>query len=248
MSLHIGTMGWSYNHWVGNFYPSNIKAQDFLFEYSKHFNSVEINRTFYRTPSASTVKQWKRQTPSNFIFSAKLPKSITHIAMLQKCDDKLSFFLNNISILNDKLGPLLIQLPPQFKPDRFKVLRDFLAHLPTTNRFALEVRNKDLQNERLYSLLRDRNVAVTMVDRSSLRKASEATGDFIYIRWEGERSKIKGNSGEAEIDRCSDLRSWTKLIQGALDNSTDVFGYFSKFYSGYPPGDAEQLLVSLSNL
>ncbi len=248
MSLHIGTMGWSYNHWVGNFYPANTEAQGFLYEYSKHFNSVEVNSTFYRTPSVSTVERWKRQTPSDFVFSAKLPRSITHVRMLEDCADRLSFFLKTISLLNEKLGPLLIQLPPQFKPNRFKVLRDFIAYLPKTNRFAVEVRNKDLQTKRLYSLLRDWNVALAAVDQSSLRTASEAAGGFIYVRWRGNRGKVKGNSGEAEIDRRSDLKSWAELIHGLLETSADIFGYFSKFYSGYPPGDADQLLTFLSNL
>jgi uncharacterized protein YecE (DUF72 family) len=239
-------MGWSYDFWIGNFYPPNTKHEEFLSEYSKHFSTVEIDSTFYRTPSPSTIEKWKDQTPTNFIFSAKFHKSITHERMLEGYEDRLEFFIRRISLLGDKLGPLLIQLSPRFKPDKFNVLKDFLLGLPETQRFALEVRSRNWLDNRLHSLLKDKGVALTMVDNPWMPKTYEVTAGFVYIRWEGNRRKIKGNTGKMERDRRSEIRGWAEKIRKLLDDSTEVFGYFSKFYSGHSPTDVKQLLKFLS--
>ena len=118
--LHIGTMGWSYNFWVNNFYPPNTKPEDFLQEYSKHFNTLEVNSSFYRVPSTSTIKNWDDQTKSNFLFSIKAPQKITHGKLAEENSDYLDFFLNNVSILGTKLGPILFQFPPTFKSEKFE--------------------------------------------------------------------------------------------------------------------------------
>ena len=117
--LHIGTIGWSYEHWIGNFYPQSARKKDLLLEYSNHFRTVEVDSTFYRIPKHTTIKKWKEETPKDFIFSTKFPKAITHEMMLKDSSNKTEFFIKSISLLGSKLGPLLIQFPYKFKPEKF---------------------------------------------------------------------------------------------------------------------------------
>jgi len=240
--LYIGTMGWSYDFWIGKLYPEGTASKDFLSEYSKHFNTVEIDSTFYRIPSKETVLKWKRQTPEGFLFSAKFPRIITHVKMLQECEDEVRVFIERISQLQNKLGPLLLQFPSAFKPEHIHLLRDFLPKLPKNHRFVIEVRNRKLLEDRFYSVLRENSVALALVDSPFMPSVEVMPTDFVYLRWEGDRRKVKGLQGQVEIDRTSSIEEWAKRIKALLDTSRDVFGYFSKYYSGYPSNDADQLL------
>lgn len=237
--LHLGTMGWSYDFWRGNFYPEG--AQNLLTEYAKNFDTVEINNTFYRIPSRDNVRNWKEETPDNFIFSAKFPRKITHIKMLQDCQEELQVFIEHMSLMGNKLGPLLIQLPPAFKVERAAILKDFLVGLPKGGRYAVEVRNKKWLDEKFYGLLRDNKVALVLIDHPWMPEMNTITADFTYIRWVGDRKKVKGNLGKVERDRSKDIKDWAVKVKGFLDESIEVFGYFSKSYSGYPPGDVRML-------
>jgi uncharacterized protein YecE (DUF72 family) len=125
------------------------------------------------------------------------------------------------------------------------VLNDFLPSLPKGYRFVVEVRNKNLLDDNLYSLLRKNGVALAIVDHPFMPKLDATTADFTYIRWEGDRRKMKGTLGEVKVDRNNDIMAWAKKIKTSLDNSMEVFGYFSKYYSGHPPSDAKQLLKFL---
>jgi uncharacterized protein YecE (DUF72 family) len=238
--LHIGTMGWSYRFWVANFYPHGLKSAAFLAEYAKHFNSVELDNTFYRIPSANATKAWEEQTPKGFLFSAKFPRIITHVKMLQDCQTEVHIFISRMSQLQSKLGPLLLQFPSSFGPEHFSLLQKFLPTLPKGYRYAVEVRNKGLLGEKLNSLLRENRVALVFVNQPFLE--GDVTADFVYVRWEGDRRKVNGTLGKVEVDRTLDIEKWAVNIEKFLDREVEVFGYFSKYYSGYPPSDAEQLL------
>jgi uncharacterized protein YecE (DUF72 family) len=240
--LHIGTMGWSYEFWKGDFYPEGTKAEEFLSVYAKHFDTVEANSTFYRIPYKETVENWRDRTPEGFIFSAKFPRKITHIKKLQDCQEELDVFIEHLSLLGDKLGPLLLQFSPQFKPESINILEDFLPHLPEGYRYAIEVRNKKWLEERFYSLLREHGIALVLMDHPWMPDMDTITADFTYIRWEGDRKKVKGDLGKIERDRSRDIKEWSGKVKGFLDDSVEVYGYFSKNYSGYPPGDVQRLL------
>jgi uncharacterized protein YecE (DUF72 family) len=239
--LYVGTMGWSYNFWSGNFYPKALKSDEFLTEYSRHFDSVEVDNTFYRIPSRNTLTKWRSQVPKGFLFSAKFPRTITHLKMLENCGEAASFFIERISDLQSNLGPLLLQLPPYFGSGRPHLLRDFLASLPKKYRFAVEVRNTSLLGDKLYSLLREHDIALVIVDRPSSPRTEEITADFLYLRWEGDRKMVKGTLGKVEIDMTPEIKEWAKKIRGFMESVEDVFGYFSKYYSGHPPTDARKL-------
>lgn len=243
--VYVGTMGWSYDFWLNNFYPKGLKPAQFLAEYAKHFSTVEGDSTFYRVPSESTVTSWKEQTPPDFLFSLKFPKVVTHDKMLKDCEDNVKFFLNRISLMKPKVGALLLQFPYAFNEEHLSLLGDFLAILPRDYRFSVEFRNKKLFQDKLYSLLRDHNVALAMVEHPFWPKAEALTADFAYIRWEGDRRKVNGTLGQVEVDKTANIRDWAQKIKKLLNDQVEVFGYYSKYYSGHPPTDAKQLLALL---
>lgn len=237
---HIGTMGWSYTFWIGNFYPSELKSKAFLAEYAKHFDTVELDNTFYRIPSSNTVKAWKEQTPESFLFSAKFPRIITHVKMLRSCETETDIFISRMVQLQNKLGPLLLQFPSTFGSKQFLLLQDFLPILPKGYRYAVEVRNKTIDKERLLRLLRDNGVSLVHVTLPILQE--ELTAEFVYMRLEGDRKKVDGTLGKTEVDRTEDISKWASQITDILNQKMEVFAYFSKFYSGFPPSDAQQIL------
>ena len=244
--IHVGTMGWSYDFWAGNFYPPKADSGEYLAEYAKRFNSVEVDNTFYRIPSSATVKRWYDQTPSGFVFALKFPRIITHVKMLKNCEGETSAFIKSVSSLEDKLGPLLLQFPPAFGIAQFPLLESFLYSLPSNHRIAVEVRNRELLNNEVYSVLKRRKVALAWVESALMPTADVMTADFLYVRWEGDRRKVNGLLGKVEVNKYAEIKRWADRIGQLLDDgSMEVFGYFSKYYSGHPPTDAKQLLELL---
>jgi uncharacterized protein YecE (DUF72 family) len=229
--IHIGTLGWSYDFWRGNFYAAGTRSKDFLVEYSKHFDTVEIEGTFYRMPSETSVKNWRNQTPEDFIFSAKFPSRITHIKRLENCGDDVDRFINVISFLGNKLGPLLIQLPPSFRQKKLDVLRDFLSVLPSKHRYVVELRNVEWFEENLFMLLRENDVSLAIVDHPNLPIIEEITANFVYVRWEGNPKLAKGTTEGVEHDRSENTYVWAERIR-TMSERHEVFGYFSKYYEG----------------
>jgi uncharacterized protein YecE (DUF72 family) len=242
MRLHVGTMGWSYGFWKGNFYPEALASKEFLAYYAKQFTTVEVNSTFYRIPRTQSVLDWKEQTPEDFLFSLKFPQVITHVKMLENCQEETSVFLERVGLLKEKLGALLLQFPYTFGSEHVQLLRDFLENLPKKHRYVVEVRNRKLLNESLYSLLRDNNVVLAWVDSPFMPLTSEVTSNFIYARWEGDRRRVKGTLGRIEVDRAEKIKQWTDRLKPFLEQQNEVFGYFSKYYSGHSPSDAKALL------
>ena len=240
--MHIGTMGWSYTFWRGNFYPESLPTKEFLNYYAKQFDTVEVNSIFYRIPNAQTVMDWKNQTGEDFVFSIKFPRVITQVKMLKNCSEETRFFLKRFELLGSKLGPLLLQLPPTFNEIHLTILENFLQELPESHPYVVEVRNKTLLNENLYSILRDNNVCLAWVESELMPASDTVTSDFLYIRWEGDRGKVKGVLGKREVDRDSVLKSWAKKLRLFSDSNCEVFGFFSKYFSGDAPADAHEFL------
>jgi uncharacterized protein YecE (DUF72 family) len=240
--LHLGTIGWSYNFWKGSFYPSKVSSKDYLSYYATKFNTVEVDSSFYRIPTKQAATNWKNQTCSHFVFSLKFPKVITHIKMLKDCKRETELFLERAQILNEKLGPFLLQFPSNFGPEHFSNLDLFLQNLPKTHRYVVEVRNKGFLNEDFYTLLMTNNIALAWVDSPSMPQIEKVTSDFLYVRWEGDRKKVNGTLGKIETNQKSVLNQWANKIIPYLRDQMQVFGYFGKYFSGYPPSDANLLL------
>jgi uncharacterized protein YecE (DUF72 family) len=244
-NVHVGTMGWSYDFWKGNFYPQKLASKDFLSYFATQFGSVEVDSTFYRIPNTKTVTDWKNQTPKDFVFSLKFPQVITHVRMLKDCQDVAKVFLESASLLGEKLGVLLLQFPPMFRQQHAPLLKDFIGFLPKRHRYAVEVRNTSLLNTEIYQLLRDNNVALAWVDSSSMPLIEEITADFLYLRWEGDRKTVNGTLGKTETDRIKNIQEWANRLRPLLNKGTKFFGYFSKYYSGFPPSDVNEFLKQI---
>ena len=245
-NLHLGTIGWSYNFWKGKFYPNTVASKDFLAYYVTKFDTVEVDSTFYRIPTMQTVIKWESQTPNNFLFSFKFPRVITHIKMLKNCERETNLFLERTNQFGKKLGASLLQFPPNFAVDHFSDLAVFLQNLPKTRRYVVEVRDERWLNNDFYSLLRTNNVALAWVDSPNMPLSKILTSDFLYIRLEGDRSKVKGTIGTIEADKAEGLKMWSENIKPWLKENLTVYGYFGKYYSGYPPSDVNSLLKLLS--
>jgi uncharacterized protein YecE (DUF72 family) len=182
MQVRIGTSGFSYPAWKGSFYPEKLAAKDMLRFYAERFPTVEINNTFYRMPKEPLLQGWAAQVPANFTFVLKAPKRITHDRRLKECDDLVAYFVNVASILGPRLGPLLFQLPPNFKQDAPR-LEAFLALIPAAVRAAVEFRHASWFDDAVYEVLRARGAALCVADTGEEPAAPlVATTDWGYLR------------------------------------------------------------------
>ncbi len=241
--LHLGTQGWSYKSWVGNFYPANTAASDYLNQYARQFHAVEIDSTYYGAPRPQTVKQWHEITPENFRFTAKFPQAITHEKMLKDATSETLQFLDAMTPLGDKLGPLLLQFPYQFKPNKHSMLSEYLAALPRNFRYAVEVRHRGWLNDSFFNLLAQHRVALALADYAYMPKLDRATTDFVYIRWLGNRKDIPDDHYETvRIQRDEELDRWSALITQFLDQGVTVWGFANNHYQGHSPATVRALL------
>jgi uncharacterized protein YecE (DUF72 family) len=239
LGLHLGTIGWSYSFWKGHFYPAKTASKDFLAYYSSQFNTVEVDSTFYRMPTQSTVENWRRQVPEGFLFALKFPQVITHIKALRNCEQDTAVFLSRAELLGDKLGPMLLQFPPNFTAEHFSDLAEYLEKLPKQHRYVVEVRNKSWLTPEFYAQLRENGVALAGTEKP--QSPLEVTADFLYMRWEGNRKTVNGLKGTIETDQTADLQVWAEKLKPYLEKGGAVFGYFGKYYSGLPPSDVTAL-------
>jgi uncharacterized protein YecE (DUF72 family) len=236
----LGTSGWSYEEWIGPFY---VKREKKLKEYSRLFRTAEINSTFYRYPTPGMIYGLIKASPSEFVFSAKLPKLITHTKKLDPdagVEEDIKTFLKLMSPLSraGKLGAILIQLPPRFAHSKIETLSRFLTVLPEDFNFAVEFRNKSWLKEDAWSLLREHNVAYTIVDEPLLPPSTVFTADFSYIRWHGRGQRPWFNYRYSE----EELREWVPKVKESAEKTERVYGYFNNHFHGYAPENCIQLL------
>jgi len=182
MSIYVGTSGYSYKEWKGNFYPEKIPAKEMLRFYSERLSTVEINATFYRMPQTSMLENWKEQVPATFRFSLKAPQRITHFKRLKETDEETKYFFETASVLADELGVVLFQLPPNMKKD-FARLEIFLTQLPAATRAAFEFRHPSWFDDDVLDLLRSQNRALCVSDTDDLPTTHiDKTADWGYLR------------------------------------------------------------------
>jgi uncharacterized protein YecE (DUF72 family) len=182
-TLYAGTSGFAYPAWKPGFYPPKTAANQFLKHYATRLNCVEINYTFRRLPSASTLQNWVEQTPAGFVFAVKANMRITHILRLKNAGEATELFLKMIDPLRTarRLGPILFQLPPAVKCD-VALLRDYLALLPKDLRHAFEFRHASWLTEEVYGVLREHNVSLCVAESERLEVPEVITADFVYYR------------------------------------------------------------------
>jgi len=182
-TLYAGTSGFAYAAWKPGFYPAKLPANQFLKHYAERLNCVEINYTFRRLPSASTLESWVNQTPAGFVFAVKANMRITHILRLKNAEQATEVFLKAIDPLRTarRLGPILFQLPPQMKCDA-GLLRDYLSLLPKGARYAFEFRHPSWLTDDVYGELRSRNISLCLAESEKLEVPEVITADFVYYR------------------------------------------------------------------
>jgi uncharacterized protein YecE (DUF72 family) len=230
VELRIGCSGWNYDHWRrGVFYPPRCAARNWLRHYARHFDTVEVNATFYRLPRASSVARWVDETPDGFVFAVKASRYLTHVKRLQEVPENLAILLDRIEPLlhSPKLGPLLWQLPPTFRCDLDR-LAAALEVLPRELRHAFEFRHPSWFREELYVLLREHGVALVIGDRPQVNdfQAHELTAGFTFVRFHGGTHGAGGNYSHRELDTWADrLAGWRR--------EADVYAYFNNDWQGY---------------
>lgn len=240
MTIYLGTQGWGYKDWVGPFYPPGTRSQDYLRIYARSFGAVELDTTFYGTPRPQAVQAWDQSTPADFIFTAKVPRLITHDRRLVDAEHDFVEFLTVMENLGPKLGPLLLQFPPDFQADERDTLERFLALLPEDFRFAAEFRHRSWLTEATYDLLRRHNVAWTMIDLNYMPRHAEVTADFAYVRWLGDHKKIT-RMNATQLDRHADLETWAEKLDDVSRSVQRIYGFANNHYSGHSPADIRYL-------
>lgn len=234
-SLRIGCSGFLYNHWKGNFYPEGLSKSHWLEYYCKKFSTVELNVTFYRLPEKETFLKWYSSTPDDFVFSLKGSRLITHVKRLKDCEEPIEAFFSRASLLKDKLGVILWQLPPGFEMDLGR-LKHFLETIrPYLKRNTFEFRNRTWINKEVFNLLEKENVALCMADWPEFLDELPLTADFVYIRRHGE-----GGSYSTSYS-IESLKEDARRIKAHLRQKKDVFIYFNNDAFGYAPRNAAQL-------
>lgn len=228
MNLLVGTSGYSYKEWKGSFYPDKIPAKDMLSYYSERLSTVEINNTFYRMPQKSLLENWKGQVPKNFRFSLKAPQRVTHFKRLKEVEQETNYFLETASVLEDQLGVVLYQLPPNMKKD-IERLENFVKLLPAQPRSAFEFRHPTWFDDDVLEVLRSRNQALCISDTDDLPVTHvDKTADWGYLRLR------RVNYSE------EDLKNW--LDQIGKQEWDETFVFFKHEDEGTGPKLAAQFL------
>ena len=232
MAIWVGTSGYNYPEWKGNFYPETLPATKMLPYYAERFPTVEINYTYYRTPNAKTLDGWSRATPERFKLTLKAPKRITHDARLRDCADRVRYFCQTAATLGQKCGALLFQLPPYLRKD-LGLLDTFLETFPQHTCAAFEFRHTSWLDDAVYARLKARNLALCVADSEKLKVPVTITADYAYFRLRDE-----GYTPQ-------DIGRWADTIREKTSGCRDVFVYFKHEEAGKGPEFARILLDAL---
>ncbi len=246
-NIQIGTSGFSYKDWLGNFYPQFCPPADFLKFYNSKFKTVELDSTFYRIPTEATVRKWAKISCEKFIFSAKFPNKVTHEGEIESRINNAHHFINVMKNLGPKLGPLLLQFPYSFKPDRESLLSELISELPSDIKIAVELRNKQwLDVDSIFDLFKKRNIAFCLIDHPWMPRKEICTADFHYIRFLGDRKKIDNDFSYVRFSREEDIAWWGDFIAREESLNKKIYAYFNNHYSGHAPSTAYSLIEKLS--
>jgi len=229
--IHIGTSGWHYAHWRGPFYPDKLPASKMLEFFTKHFDTVELNNTFYRLPAPGGVESWRDSTPKEFLFSAKGSRFLTHMKKLKDSGPGIDKFFERVSPLGRKLGPIVFQLPPFWEVNEER-LDLFLRALPRRRRYVFELRNPTWHTEPVYRILRRHNAAFCIFEIAGFRSCFEVTADFTYVRLHGPGAAYQGAYTDAA------LREWAARIRESRHSLRAVYVYFDNDQAAHAVNNA----------
>jgi len=231
----IGTSGWHYDSWRGPFFPKGLPLKSQLQYYASQFPTAELNGVFYRTPTREAVKNWRDQTGEDFVFAWKASKFITHWKRLSdKSVNSLELLENRLSLLGEKAGPILFQLPPQFQADAER-LASFLRLLSKKRRYSFEFRHPSWYGPKIFRLLSEHNIALCLSDHHDAPAPWQRTADFVYIRGHGPGGRYKGHY------RTNKLSDWSRRIRSWKRQGRDVYVYFDNDQKSAAPADGLKL-------
>jgi uncharacterized protein YecE (DUF72 family) len=242
-TYRIGCSGWNYASWRhGVFYPERLPERLWLQHYAQHFDTVEVNATFYRLPTVKAVQGWVDQTPADFVFAIKMSRYVTHVKRLRDLPPSLELFYSRLEPLvrSEKLGPVLWQLPPTFRRDDER-LAEALRALPP-GRHAFEFRHASWFAPEVMELLRRHEVALVIGDRPEVHsfQTHELTTDWTFVRFHSGTRGRRGNYSESELrEWAGRLRSWP---------AAEAFVYFNNDWEGFAPHNALRLKKLLAQL
>jgi len=239
--LRVGTSGWNYGDWKGLFYPQDVRSRDYLAYYARHFDTTEVNYSFYHLPRPSTYQNWAAQVPDDFIFAVKASRFITHIKRLVDVEDAWKQFLDNASELGPRLGPILLQFPPSFRLNLdllagfLKLSRRLIGKRPV--KLALEFRHASCFDPQVCELLRQHDAALVVAQSERYPQAlTTPTASFAYLRFHGPGRLFASLYSEAG------LKPWGALVRGYLTAGLPAYAYFNNDFHGYALTNARHLL------
>ncbi len=235
MEWYLGTMGFAYEQWRnGVFYPAGMAQPQFLPYYSRLFNAVEMDSTFYATPAPDIVHRWMQVTSPDFKISPKVPRRITHELRLINAQEEFAHFLDTMRLLGSNLGAIVLQFPPDFTFESVGALIRFFPLLPKDLRFAVEFRHKSWHRPETAVLLSQHSVCWAAADYIHLPKKLHRTTDFLYLRFIGPHGQFASKDREL-VDKTADLQGWYAQIKPHLDEVTAVYAFFNNDYAGFSP-------------
>jgi uncharacterized protein YecE (DUF72 family) len=232
--VRIGTSGWHYPHWRGPFYPEKLPFSRMLEYYCRHFDTVELNNTFYRLPTERGLESWRESTPKGFSFAAKGSRYLTHMKKFKDPAPGVAKFFERVDRLGRKLGPVVFQLPPTWEVNADR-LRGFLEVLPKRHKYAFELRNPTWHTREIYRLLRGHNAAFCIFEIAGEFSGLEITADFTYVRLHGPGGAYQGRYSSAA------LRKWAERIREWRKDLRAIYVYFDNDQSGYAVENARTL-------
>jgi uncharacterized protein YecE (DUF72 family) len=237
---YIGTSGWVYPHWRGAFYPHDIPQSKWLSFYTQHFDTVELNNTFYHLPKEKTFDNWHTRAPDGFSYAVKASRFITHIKKLNDVAEPLQTFLDRACHLKEKLGPILYQLPPGMHRNDER-LEGFLSLLPQSISHAVEFRHKSWLYDQVFDILQRHNTGLCVFDMPGFQCPLIATADFAYLRFHGSSGLYSSCYSDDELE------SWTKRIAEVAKGLESVYIYFNNDAEGFAIRNAQTLREKLTN-
>jgi uncharacterized protein YecE (DUF72 family) len=228
----VGTSGWQYRDWRGSFYPDGVPMRRWLEHYAEQFPTVEVNSTFYRLPDRSVFERWRAATPESFVFAPKMSRFLTHVKRLKEPAEPVARYLERAEALGPKLGPTLVQLPPNLAVD-VAVLDQLLDCWPDRRRLAIEFRHESWFTEEVSRRLADHDVALCLSDRDEeMLTPMTRTASWTYVRFHA------GRGDPLPCYRESTLRRWCTALARSFDQSDDLYAYFNNDPRGCAPRDA----------
>jgi uncharacterized protein YecE (DUF72 family) len=225
-TLHVGTSGWHYDHWQGAFYPKDLASRSWLAYYADRLSTVEINNSFYQLPDRETLQNWRSVTPPRFLFTVKASRYITHMKKLKDAYQSVASFLRRMDELDEKLGPVLFQLPPRWNVNRER-LQSFLDGLPEGYRCAFEFRDPSWFHDRVYEMLAAHDAAFCIYELGGQVSPKEVTADWVYVRLHGPDGAYQGRYD------TETLAGWMGAFSTWMRQGKEVYCYFDNDEAGY---------------